>query len=69
MSSILPPKKNWKEGNWQIGLSIRLPDSSIVESVWDDAPKHVREKAVQLLLERFPEAKKIVEDSRAKKKR
>lgn len=55
MTHILPPrKKDWKKGNWQIGLFIRTPDGSQVASVWDDASESVKKAALSLLNERFP---------------
>jgi hypothetical protein len=59
--NILPPrKKDWKKGNWQVGLFIRTPDGSQVASVWDEAPEPVKIAALALLNERFPEAKALV---------
>jgi hypothetical protein len=59
MKSLLPPrKKDWQKGTWQVGLFIRTPDGAQVVSVWD-APVQVKESALALLNERFPEIKKL----------
>jgi hypothetical protein len=58
-SSLPPRKKNWRPGTWQIGLFVRTPDGSQVVSVWDDAPEVVKDAALKLLLERFPDVKEL----------
>ena len=32
-----PRKKNWKPGNYQVGVFVRSPDGSILEAVFNDA--------------------------------
>lgn len=60
---IYPPrKKDWKPGDWQIGLFVRLPDNSQVVSVWDCAPDVIHELAMKMLLERFPDVKSYLDE-------
>lgn len=61
-SGLPPRKKDWKPGTYQVGLFIRMPDNAQVVSVWDLAPDVVRELAMKMLLERFPEVTKMIED-------
>ncbi len=59
MRDTLPPrKKKWKPGTWQVGLYVRMPDGSQIASVWNLAPDLVRELAMKMLLEQFPDVKK-----------
>lgn len=59
--TVYPPrKKNWKEGNYQIALFVRMPDGSTIEVSWHDAPQAVREKAKGLVLEKFPDLKTTI---------
>ena len=55
-------KKDWKPGTWQIGLFIRMPDNSQVESVFNDAQARVQELALKLFSEHFPDVKNYLEE-------
>ncbi len=50
MSKDLPPKKrDWEPGTFQIGLFIRTPQGSVIEAVWDRAPKVIINGALDLV--------------------
>lgn len=50
--SALPPRRrDWKRGDHQIGLFVRMPDGSKLEIVWNRAPKAIVRAAADLVAE------------------
>ena len=47
---VMPPlKREWKQGNTQLGLFIRFPDGKVIEMTQNNAHDEVAAKATELL--------------------
>ena len=54
--SLMPPRKrNWKEGQLQIGLFVRTPTGSVMEMVTDDVDHADLMKFIEVLKAAHPQ--------------
>lgn len=48
--TIPPLKRDWKPGQWQLGLFARTPAGSVIEVVRQDAPEEAYNEMLAMIL-------------------
>ncbi len=48
--TIPPLKRDWKPGQWQLGLFARTPQGSVIEVVRQDAPEEIWDELFKLFI-------------------